>query len=120
MPKASVQATAKRVIDLFEAERDDEASAALADIKDTKTFTAVLKLVTKNIYGSNVAEYFKTRSKIPRGRGMAQASLDLIEAMRAAIEAAQPITGRGVGYKLFTLGLIPSMARQEMAKVYRL
>ena len=54
------------------------------------------------------------------GRGMAQRSFDLIEAMRVTAEAAQPITGRGVGYKLFTKGLIPSMARNEMQRVYRL
>ena len=48
---------------------------------------------------------------------MAQRSLDLIEAMRVIAEAAQPITGRGVGYKLFTQGLIGSMARSEMARV---
>jgi len=29
-------------------------------------------------------------------------------------------TGRGIGYKLFTRGLIPSMATSEMARVYRL
>jgi hypothetical protein len=63
-------------------------------------------------------EYFETRSK--KGRGMAQRSLDLIQAMRDAAEAAQPITGRGIGYKLFTLGLIPSMERSEMQRVYRL
>jgi hypothetical protein len=63
-------------------------------------------------------EYFRSGTKI--GRGMAQRSLDLIEAMRVITEAAQPITGRGVGYKLFTQGLIPSMSRGEMAKVYRL
>jgi hypothetical protein len=51
---------------------------------------------------------------------MAQRSLDLIEAMYRVAEAAQPITGRGVGYKLFTAGLIPSMATTEMQKVYRL
>ena len=56
-----------------------------------------------------VEEYFQTGSKKP-GRGMAQRSLDLIEAMHTAAEAAQPITGRGIGYKLFTAGLIPSMA----------
>jgi hypothetical protein len=50
-------------------------------------------------------------------RGMAQRSLDLIEAMYAVTKAAQPITGRGVGYKLFTAGLIPSMARSEMQPV---
>jgi hypothetical protein len=65
-----------------------------------------------------MTEHFETRSK--EGRGMAQRSLDLIEAMYAAAERAQPITGRGVGYKLFTAGLIPSMARAEMQRVYRL
>ena len=64
---------------------------------------------------------FGTRSNLPpRMRGMAQASLDLIEAMHEIAEAAQPITGRGVGYKLFTAGLIPSMATKEMRRVYRL
>jgi hypothetical protein len=64
------------------------------------------------------AEHFETRSK--KGRGMARRSLNLIEAMHAAAEAAQPITGRGIGYKLFIAGLIPSMARAEMQRVYRL
>jgi hypothetical protein len=65
-----------------------------------------------------MTEHFETGSK--KGRGMAQRSLDLIEAMRAAAEAAQPITGRGIGYKLFTAGLIPSMETKEMQRVYRL
>jgi hypothetical protein len=65
-----------------------------------------------------MTEYFETCSK--KGRGMAQRSLDLIEAMYAKAEAAQPITGRGIGYKLFTAGLIPSMATNEMQRVYRL
>ena len=64
------------------------------------------------------SEYSGTGTTI--GRGMAQGSLDLIEAMRVTAEAAQPITGRGVGYKLFTQGLIASMARSEMQRVYRL
>ena len=67
---------------------------------------------------ANNTGYFETRSK--KGRGMARRSLDLIEAMYAAAEAAHPITGRGIGYKLFTAGLIPSMARSEMQRVYRL
>jgi hypothetical protein len=65
-----------------------------------------------------MTEYFETRSR--KGRGMAQRSLDLIEAMRDAAEAAQPITGRGIGYKLFSRGLIPSMATSDMQRVYRL
>jgi hypothetical protein len=64
------------------------------------------------------AEYFDTSLK--KGRGRAKKSLDLIEAMTAIAEAAQPITGRGVGYKLFTAGLIPSMGRSDMQRVYRL
>ena len=63
-------------------------------------------------------DYFETCSK--KGRGMAQRSLDLIEAMCAVTRAAHPITGRGVGYKLFTRGLIGSMAKSEMQRVYRL
>jgi hypothetical protein len=63
-------------------------------------------------------QYFQTSLK--KGRGRAQRSLDLIEAMYSAAEAAQPITGRGVGYKLFSAGLIPSMGRNEMQMVYRL
>jgi hypothetical protein len=65
-----------------------------------------------------MTEYFETGMK--KGRGMARKSLDLIEAMYTMAEAAQPITGRGIGYKLFTAGLIPSMANSEMQKVYRL
>jgi hypothetical protein len=61
-------------------------------------------------------EYFETGSK--KGRGMAPASLNLIKAMRVIAKAAEPITGRGVGYKLFVRGLIDSMA--EMPRVYRL
>jgi hypothetical protein len=60
----------------------------------------------------------ETCSKKVRGR--AQRSLDLINAMWAAARDAKPITGRGIGYKLFTAGLIPSMAKNEMQRVYRL
>jgi hypothetical protein len=66
-----------------------------------------------------MTEYFETGIK-KGGRGRAQRSLDLIKAMHDVAEAAQPITGRGIGYKLFTAGLIPSMSRNEMQRVYRL
>jgi hypothetical protein len=65
-----------------------------------------------------MTEHFETRSK--KVRGMAQASIELIEAMRIAAEAAQPITGRGIGYKLFTAGWLPSMDKANMQRVYRL
>jgi hypothetical protein len=64
-------------------------------------------------------EYFEPSSK-KLGRGMAKRSLKLIVAMRTAAKAAKPITGRGIGYKLFTASLIDSMARKEMQRVYRL
>jgi len=51
---------------------------------------------------------------------MAQASLDLIDAMYAAAEAAQPISGRGIGYKLFIARLTTAMAKPVMQRVYRL
>jgi hypothetical protein len=66
-----------------------------------------------------MTEYFETGSK-KKGRGRAQRSLDLIKAMHDVAEAAQPITGRGVGYKLFAADLIPSMEEKEMQRVYRL
>src|SRR5262249_2174019 len=65
-----------------------------------------------------MTEHFETRSK--KGRGMAQRSLDLIEAMYAKAEAAHPITGRGIGYKLLTAARTPSLARAEVHRVYRL
>src|SRR5262245_41018386 len=65
-----------------------------------------------------MTEYFETGSK--KGRGMSRRSLDLIDAMYAVAEAAQPITGRGIGYKLFTARLIASMSTSDMQRVYRL
>jgi len=69
---------------------------------------------------TGTADYFETGSKIRRGRGMAQKSLDLIQAMAEIAKAVQPVTGRGIGYKLFTAGLIPSMSTSDMQRVYRL
>ena len=67
-----------------------------------------------------MSEYFETSSRKGRPPGLTQRSLDLIDAMHDIVEAAQPITGRGVGYKLFTQRLIPSMSRSDMQRVYRL
>jgi hypothetical protein len=67
-----------------------------------------------------MGEQFETGSKIPRGRGRAQKTIALIEAMEQIAAAAHPITGRGVGYKLFLAGLIASMSRSDMQRVYRL
>src|ERR1035437_9552962 len=65
-----------------------------------------------------MTEHFQTGMKM--GRGRSKRSLALIEAMYEIASESQPITGRGVGYKLFSLNLIPSMSRNDMQGVYRL
>jgi hypothetical protein len=62
----------------------------------------------------------QTETGLRKGRGRAQGSSDLIAAMYEVAAEAEPITGRGIGYKLFTQGLIPDMSRASMQKVYRL
>lgn len=53
-------------------------------------------------------------------RGMAVKSLDLIDTARTILEEIQPASVRAVGYRLFTQGLIDSMAKKETSKVSRL
>jgi hypothetical protein len=65
-------------------------------------------------------EQTETTRKKPGARGLGLKSLALIRAMVEIVEAAQPITGRGVGYKLFVKKLIPSMKTGDMQRVYRL
>jgi hypothetical protein len=65
-----------------------------------------------------MSEQIDTSSK--KGRGRSQKSIDLIDAMLDIAYEAQPITVRGIGYKLFTRGLIASMGRSDMQRVYRL
>jgi hypothetical protein len=50
-------------------------------------------------------------------RGRNKRTLALIEAMEKIAEETHPITGRGIGYKLFAAGLISGMS--EMNVVYR-
>jgi hypothetical protein len=58
--------------------------------------------------------------KRKKGRGRSKKSIEIIQAMVRIAHDCGPITGRGVGYKLFTAGLIKSMSRKTMAGVYRL
>jgi hypothetical protein len=62
----------------------------------------------------------QTETSIKKPRGRSRRSIALIEAMYAVARAAHPITGRGVGYKLFTAGQIESMGLSDMQRVYRL
>ena len=50
-------------------------------------------------------------------RGRNKDTIKLVEAMRESAEKLKPITGRGIGYQLFTRKLIDSM--KDMPKVYR-
>ena len=43
-------------------------------------------------------------------RGLSKTTIDMIRALQEITEAAAPITVRGVAYKAFTPGLIPSEA----------
>jgi hypothetical protein len=52
-------------------------------------------------------------------RGRNKSTIKLIEAMYKIAEEAKPITGRGIGYKLFAASLTDSMADCEMNRVYR-
>jgi hypothetical protein len=55
---------------------------------------------------------------------MAKASISLIDTMFNIAESIQPVTGRGIGYKLFSRGLISAVGGKkgiaEMQRVYRL
>ena len=66
------------------------------------------------------SEYSSPSIKKPGGRGMAKKSLDLIRAAADFLKTAHPTTVRGVCYRLFVDGVIPSMARKETGKVSRL
>jgi hypothetical protein len=69
-----------------------------------------------------VAEMINNRQigTSPKMTRMHARSMGLLRHMIPIVEAAQPITGRGVGYKLFVAKLIKSMSESEMKKVYRL
>lgn len=53
-------------------------------------------------------------------RGRAKATLDLIATCSEIIEQVQPITVRGVCYRLFVAGLIDSMATKNTQRISRL
>jgi hypothetical protein len=59
-------------------------------------------------------------TSIKKSRGLNGRSQWLIKNMIPIVKAAKPITGRGVGYKLFVAKLIKSMSQNDMQRVYRL
>jgi len=68
-------------------------------------------------------DYSGASLKKMRGRpkgSKSKKSRDLIAIMHKIAEAAKPISVRGIAYKLFTAGLIPSMGRNETNRVSRL
>ena len=58
--------------------------------------------------------------KTKKRHGLNGRSLEMLRRIMPTIEAVQPITGRGVGYKMFVAKLIPSMSDNNMQRVYHL
>ena len=67
---------------------------------------------------SRRSPYDTNRSPRARGgRGKSPRSLALIEAARTILEEIQPASVRAVCYRLFTMTLIPSMAKTSTSRV---
>jgi hypothetical protein len=66
---------------------------------------------------SNLTPDGQTAPSSKKVRGRNKSTIALIDAMYKIAEEAHPITGRGIGYKLFAASLISGM--HEMPKVYR-
>jgi hypothetical protein len=64
-----------------------------------------------------VSEAEQIEASFKKGRGRSKSTLTLIAAMKKIAEETHPITGRGIGYKLFAAGLIDGMSRMNV--VYR-
>jgi hypothetical protein len=67
-----------------------------------------------------VAEQIEPSSNLTpdkKVRGMNKSTIKLIEAMKTIAEEAKPITGRGIGYKLFAAKMIEGMTAMNV--VYR-
>lgn len=62
-------------------------------------------------------EQIEARSKKTRGRN--KSTIRLIEAEKKIAGEIRPVTGRGVGYKLFNAKLIDSMSKKDMQPAYR-
>lgn len=72
------------------------------------------------LFGSVFADIFPEPKPSRRGRGKSTASMALIGAAYEIARDTQPITVRGIAYKLFTRGFIASMSKNETQKVSRL
>src|SRR5262249_52665997 len=95
--------------------------------KQTETSSKILDgqdvaAKVESILGPNFTVIGKPQGPVRqrKGRGRAQKTIELVLAMARIAHECAPITGRGVGYKLFTQGFIPSMGRADMQRVYRL
>lgn len=96
------------------------AQAVAKDAIAPDSSTAIVGQVFDDIFASVAALGEHSQTGLKKGRGMARASLDLIGKMYDIAAERQPITGRGIGYNMFTAGWTASMSTNEMQKVYRL
>ena len=92
-------------------------SNLLPDDEFRSTFDGVGDDILSNAETLKIAEAILGGPKKTRGRN--KSTIKLIDAMYKIAENSHPISGRGIGYKLFTAGLIPSMSKRDMGKVYR-
>jgi hypothetical protein len=67
---------------------------------------------------SNLTPDPQIQASSKKVRGLNKATVRLIEAMKKIAEETRPITGRGIGYKLFSAGLIDGMSKNSMNTVY--
>jgi hypothetical protein len=95
--------------------------------KQTETSSKILNgqdvaAMVESVLGPNFTVIGKPQGPVKqrKGRGRAQKTIELVRAMARIAHECAPITGRGVGYKLFTQKLIPSMGCADMQRVYRL
>jgi hypothetical protein len=67
---------------------------------------------------SNLTPDPQIQASSKKVRGPNKSTIRLIEAMRKIAEETKPITGRGIGYKLFSARLIKDMSKGSMNTVY--
>ncbi len=94
-----------------------ESKAFLAEMRELHA-TAAAKAPRQGTEGPlDSASSLARRAPSTRGRGKSQRSLTLVEAARTILEEIQPASVRAVSYRLFTMGLIPSMAKTSTSRV---
>lgn len=78
-----------------------------------------MKHMHDSFAGTGGAAACPEKESARQGRGKSKATMDLIEACRKILTEIQPASVRAVCYRLFTMGLIQHMGKNETNKVSR-